>query len=617
MREFFTSRKRSTSAALICVALTCLIVTVVGLGSCVFNASNASSNAKYKNAVYIYMCGSTLETKNAVASKNIASILDAKAPADTAIIIETGGTRKWRGQDIPNDALVRYLVRDGQLVELERESDASMGEAQTLSSFLAFCEQNYSAENETFLFWNHGAGSIKGVCLDENHGFDGLTPAEMNQAFAEADAHFNTVCFDACLMANFETARVVANHANTMIASEEIEPSAGWNYKTFIEGLGSASFADKVLTSYKQQCEENGKRLWTLSAIDLNTFAKVESTFDAFCAEVLSKKADGGALQDVTQAAIDAMSFGEQNTQSNFVDLAQFAQNTGFDSLAEAIKNCTHTVNGEDRQQAFGISVFFPLSGSAALGEYLSSTTATSEAYSLFLGRNFSNNASNQTAITFTDEGSVDGTSLNFAITQGSSSKVQSVVYDVYQLVSDESGAFANANCLGFSNDVSKQALDKYSITFNGAWVALNGHLLTCEPIDSVGDVTVFSAPVKLNNNEGDLRFTFNAKTNSYTLQGFVANEANNTQGRLEDVKQGDEIVILAEKFKDSETLDTEFNETSTIIVGDDLELSSVMLPDGHYQIYGIVTDLYGNEYLTRDFIVRLEGGTVVEAKAL
>ena len=145
--------------ALICVALVVFIGAVFFLGTHFAN----TSNSKYKNAVYIYMCGSTLETKNAVATKHITDILEAKVPDNTAIIIETGGTRKWRGHDIPNDAIVRYLMKNGQLVELEREADSSMGDAKTLSSFLAFCNDNYEAENTTLLFWNHGAGSVKGV----------------------------------------------------------------------------------------------------------------------------------------------------------------------------------------------------------------------------------------------------------------------------------------------------------------------------------------------------------------------------------------------------------------------------------------------------------------------
>lgn len=584
---------------------------MLGIGAGVDGGSSdalgaaAASSAKYKNAVYIYLCGSTLETKNAAATKCISEILAANAPADTAIVIETGGTRKWRGNDIPNDALVRYLVRDGQLVEIERAAGASMGDVETLASFLEFCQQGYSAENETLIFWNHGAGSIKGVCLDENNSFDGLTPAEIGEAFDKTDARFNAVGFDACLMANFETARIVAGHADVMIASEEVEPAAGWDYKALVESVGSDSFSSSVLSSYQQKCEGNGKRLYTLSAIDLSTFAKVESSFTAFVDNVLEKRADEDDLGVVSQAACDAMAFGGQDGKSDFVDLAQFAQLLGFDSLAREIKGCSQTVCGPDRQGASGLSVFFPVSGGASLKEYLSGET--SDTYALFLGRSFGGNDLGGNEVVFTDEGSVDGTSLRFAISQASTSRVQDVVYDVYQL--NSGGA---DNCLGFSNAVTKKDNGEYVIDFSGKWIALNGHLLSCEPVDTAGGVTVFSAAVKVNGSEGSLLFSSNARTGQYALLGFVADEGDGAQGRLEDLRRDDKVTILAEKFKDDETLDTEFCETATVTVEDGMEVSSAMLPDGVYQIYGIVIDIYGGEHLTNVFVIRLESGKVV-----
>lgn len=106
--------------------------------------ANTGSNAeaKYKNALYIYLCGSTLETKNAIASKNITEMLESSIASDTAIIIETGGTRKWRSHNIDEDAIIRYQVKNGELVELERSDKANMGQSETLSSFLKFCNQN-------------------------------------------------------------------------------------------------------------------------------------------------------------------------------------------------------------------------------------------------------------------------------------------------------------------------------------------------------------------------------------------------------------------------------------------------------------------------------------------
>ena len=604
------SKKKSiVCAALICAAFfiaVCAVVSVLLNGS--LGGSDKTSKKQYENAVYIYMCGSTLETKSASATKNIEAILSAKLPQNSTVIIETGGARKWRSNDIPSDAIVRYEVKNGQLVELERCENESMGNAQTLSSFINFCNENYSANNTTLLFWNHGAGSVEGVCLDENYSMDGLSASEINEAFEQTNSHFTNVCFDACLMANFETMRVVSNHADTMIASQEIEPAAGWDYSTIIESIGSTNFANDVLSSYENVCKASGKSLYTLSAVDMSRFSQVEAAVDVFCSDVLCSKAEDGQLQDVSQAAKNAMAFGQSEAKSNFVDLGQFSQNLGVSFVEQAIESCCLTVNGSDRAGACGISIFFPLSGTIELKKYLASET--NYEYSLFLGRYFDKKIASKSAIVFENEGSIDGTTLNFKVSNSTAVNVQGVVYDIYQLKDG-----ATANCLGFDNDIHKTDNGEYSISFSGQWVALNGNILCCEPIDTVGDITVFTSPVKLNAVEGDLRFTFNAKTRSFSLQGFVPLEDEQAQGRLESVNPGDEITILNERFVSAGNSETEYTDAATITVDDTLTLHTATLPDGSYQIYGIATDLYGNDYITRSFIVSLEGGAVAAAR--
>ena len=640
--------------------LACVLAAVVAAAACACSAgglggagSNATGGAgsqniagsapKYKNAIYIYMCGSTLETKSGAASKNIDAILSANVPEDTAIIIETGGARKWRGHDISSDSITRYVVtadtEQNSLVEVGRTENENMGSAQTLVSFLNFCSENYSAENTTLLFWNHGAGATRGVCLDENYSMDGLTAAEINQALDAENAHFNAVCFDACLMANYEMARVLQHHANTFIASEEIESAAGWDYKTIIEAAGTENFASSVLSAYCAQNEAAGKRLWTLSATDLTQFAQVESAFDAFCTDKLASRAEAGQLQEVTLAATDAMGFGEQNAKSNMVDMAQFAGALGGSALASAIGACVQTANGEDRAGAGGLSIFFPLSGSANLKEYLQGET--NESYSLFLGSNYggldagggaSGAGGAAETIKFLDEGSISGAgtqygaggaggsgtddgegaagaTFTFKISQASVKNVQNVVFDVYQL-----NEGAPATCLGFI-DASSTASGEYTFNFNGCWVALNGCALSCEPIDTVGATTVYSAEVAVGGTRGSLRFTHNSKTGEYSLQGFVADEEGGAQGRMDCIGAGDEISILRERFIEKGSLDTEFVPVATIAAGSALEITSTTLPDGRYQAYGIVTDIYGTEYTTRTFTFNLAGGKVTSAE--
>lgn len=178
-------------------------------------------------SVYLYLCGSNLETKMGAAGKNIDEILAADLPDGANIVIETGGAGKWRSHDIPSDKLCRYTVKDGKLCEEQRLDSASMGDAQTLSDFIGYCLENYPAKRTALILWDHGGGASGEVCFDENYGMDCLTPAELKKALGSQEAHFDVIGFDACLMATNETAALMHEYADYMLASEEISPSGG------------------------------------------------------------------------------------------------------------------------------------------------------------------------------------------------------------------------------------------------------------------------------------------------------------------------------------------------------------------------------------------------------
>jgi len=77
------------------------------------------------------------------------------------------------------------------------------------------------------VFWDHGGGSLTGVCLDEQHG-GSLTLPEIDEALSKAGTRMDVVGFDTCLMATLENAQMMARHADYLVASEETEPGGGW-----------------------------------------------------------------------------------------------------------------------------------------------------------------------------------------------------------------------------------------------------------------------------------------------------------------------------------------------------------------------------------------------------
>ena len=186
---------------IIALLLTC-VLTASALSAC--GNSNTTTEGR---TLFIYMCGSNLETKQGLASKNIDELLSADK-GDTNIVIQTGGANTWRHHNISSSKSQRYEIKDGKLNLLESFEQKNMGEAETLTDFLKWGQEKYPTNHNMLILWDHGGGSAKGVCFDENYSFDALTLTELNSALKKAKLKnkYDIIGFDACLMASIETA---------------------------------------------------------------------------------------------------------------------------------------------------------------------------------------------------------------------------------------------------------------------------------------------------------------------------------------------------------------------------------------------------------------------------
>lgn len=89
-------------------------------------------------SIFLYLCGSNLETNMGAAGKNLDELLASDIPDNVHVIIQTGGAKKWRSHGISAGEIGRYSVRDGELTLLESLPSANMGEGGTLESFLSW-----------------------------------------------------------------------------------------------------------------------------------------------------------------------------------------------------------------------------------------------------------------------------------------------------------------------------------------------------------------------------------------------------------------------------------------------------------------------------------------------
>ena len=135
-------------------------------------------------------------------------------------------------------------------------------------------------------------------------------------------------------MATYDVLDVVRGRAAYMIASEELVPSSGWDYKALIENLGKEGFYQSVLDSYAEK--HNNKTFYTLSAIKLAGMSEV----DRILTEIIEKlDLDCSILADVLD---DTVRFGANETNRYNTNLFDMGWTDIFECCINQINEEAH-----------------------------------------------------------------------------------------------------------------------------------------------------------------------------------------------------------------------------------------------------------------------------------
>ena len=186
----------------------------------------------------IYLVGSDLESDHSLAMQDLAELMLASYNSDTAVYVCTGGSKEWSFPIIPSDECIVWKIAGGGITKIASLGARNMGEAQTLSAFIELLPPTSS--KKALIFWNHGAGPVIGLCNDENFNNDPLLLPEIARGLKNGP-HWELIGADACSLACIELTRVLKNHANYAVLSQETEPADGWDYASLMNGLSSAS----------------------------------------------------------------------------------------------------------------------------------------------------------------------------------------------------------------------------------------------------------------------------------------------------------------------------------------------------------------------------------------
>ncbi len=322
--------------------------------------------------IMVYMCGSDLESKSGMATRDIQEMLASNIDDHVNLIILTGGSTKWHNNLISNETHQLWQIRNGELHCLsDNEGSVSMTSPATLSAFIGKSVKSFPADRYGLVLWGHGSGTVNGYGYDEQNSASGsMCLVDIHQALIDGGVHFDFIGFDASLMATVETALMLNEHADYMIASQEIETSDGWHYTDWLNLVNSDSSVD-TMTLCKKIVDDSmmtnapkviGQNV-TFSVIDLTELSRsVPDKLGAF-ARSISSMITSKNYRIVSNVRGRVREFA-QSKKLDLVDLTDLALRMGTQEgkdLAEAISgavcyNCTSPYI----TNVYGLSICFP-----------------------------------------------------------------------------------------------------------------------------------------------------------------------------------------------------------------------------------------------------------------
>ncbi len=317
------------------------------------------------------------------AISNLNELIQSESP-NAAILVEIdrgmnysqegiGGVEAWSGAK-------RFAVENGALAEKADLGDIDSTNPKELEAFAQWALKTYPARHCALILWDHGGG-WSGFASSDANPEGTLDPASIRDALSRAMKaagvkRLDLLGFDACLMANYETALVFQPLSSYYLASEETEPGHGWDYRSLkpvFDGGGDAVALGKALISgFKQKSAEAGDESEiTLSLIDMAALPALTQAVSAFSDAALGSIAQAAPL--LGRSANKVLRFGkspEPDQDLHLVDLGAFAAKVATDeadlgpaakALRAAIDRATVAeVAGGQNKGATGLSAYFP-----------------------------------------------------------------------------------------------------------------------------------------------------------------------------------------------------------------------------------------------------------------
>jgi len=299
---------------------------------------------------------------------------------------------------------------------IARPGEVNMGDPAVLGSFLSAALSTFPAQHHALILWDHGGGWAAHA-IDHNApgvpgGHDKLTLPRLRQAISEALGKVNLqkldlIGFDMCLMAQLETATELLGLADTMVASQAVEPGDGWPYDQILPYFGKGTLgvrrlAAQIVEAYGKYYGERKERIATLSAIDLNETAAMAKALDNFTSRIAETIPN--TWPDVSRSLFYAEAYAERT------DIRKGSEVLASVDLLDMLNRIRHSVPDFPAQKEYqeivsimdraaiakytsprhrlshGLALYAPIRGNQFNPGYLQTRLGKDSSWSAFLG---------------------------------------------------------------------------------------------------------------------------------------------------------------------------------------------------------------------------------------
>ena len=651
------TRTNSNSLKVFLLACLAALLLAIPLASCSpytndLGEPQNTGDADTTWTVLVYMCGSDLESQSGLATENLIELTGSNLGKNVNFVIQTGGAKKWRNNVITAKKIERYVAEPEGITFVEDKPLASMGAADTLADFITWGVKKYPADRTMLIFWDHGGGTLVGVCADELHAskqgeIDTLTLPEMARALKKANHHFDVIGFDTCLMATLETAQAVEPYGDYLIASEETEPGGGWAYDVWpawlaqYPGMDVAELTRCICDSYYFKCVNSyTDSMATLSVTDLSKVPALAKAFEAASHEIFTATGNTQDLRVIAQGAGRTENYGG-NTQAqgftDMIDLGHLMKNTDSvlaphaGKVVEALDDAViYSVNGTDRSKAHGLSVFYPLALNGEVYkryEEITDEITGNVSYLQYLSVLYGNYdkvdwskkgakkeekvepiTEDKIKIKFTQ--SIDSDlHLRLTFTKGLD-KVASIRFNLGFYDPDDSLYLP----LGTDNDINADwKTGVFTDNFQGTWLAIDDNFVNAQVVSETEDYNLYAIPVNINGERSNIIAAWRFDQNRFEILGAYdgIDEASGTASKnMRTLKEGDEVAFLF-MATDIATGDGEEIELATITWRNGLEIKDTDLGDGDFLYRFEIVDVLGNVTYSDPVLMHSKDGKI------